>query len=941
MAVTPRDQLDEIEDTLKAALTGMPDAPPLQDLIATITGMVEPSLAAGDIGAVVKALRLRTLAGVFHLGFDIDRGRNAARLSRACALLNLVLDQPPGRDHTWLGCEQAKTFALRGAILDRNHQDRKASGMSAAHGLYSRAADRFVGLGLLGDAARQYANAATVSFRLGRLAAHGHFGRAIAEFDIALSFRDDSLSLSERSSWLASRAAALSELAIEDPLRFTEACAAFEDVLAAPAVLTRKVLASSLMNFAGLLLASGRPSARVDILRAHDLLAEALALAEDDLLPSIHLSLAHAWIVHPGHALTGNIERAIEYGELALAAFDDASEPGEAARAAHVLAEAWAMRISGDRISNAERARDLAARAVTAARRAGNLSLLAMTLASVGQVEMYHAQETEGWLASAANLRESILVSAASGGDPSAAQVTLGHVLLSLHAATGDPAVLSEAEIVAERALERLEYGPRGDWRRRAILLLGRCAGEAGDWHRASKLFDDANAISSDTELGHVGSITGLARMLGSTAEGFQLAGFARWQCGDALGAWQRLAQGKGRALSAYLGMPDDPQVVLNDLEAHEVVVAPLFVPNHALLLVADRPAGTLRLRGIPIAGESQATLQRHLFGGDGAQGWAQHLEETTIRSHLTRFDATLRWMKAGLVAALERWSDQEARHEGLMLYLMAGSTSILPWRAALQGHSTWQLLQLPTLRVTRNEQRHASRMLLVIEDPSRTLAIAPPLCRTVSAQWPGPVAYPDGSTLGAADVSRRAAEAGDVLFFGHSAFDPMHPEQSALLLADNNLLSVDAIARFALKRRPRVCLAGCESGVVDVAERSDEAMGLATAWLTAGAELVVGAQWRVAASASALLVAGYYERLSEGVPSLEALDAASRHVAGLSLADACAVFERLAMPVDDLLIAADLSGTPDRPFSHPFFWSGYTAFGLIGAARVPAHERD
>lgn len=88
MAVTPRDQLDEIEDTLKAALTGMPDAPPLQDLIATITGMVEPSLAAGDIGAVVKALRLRTLAGVFHLGFDIDRGRNAARLSRACALLN-------------------------------------------------------------------------------------------------------------------------------------------------------------------------------------------------------------------------------------------------------------------------------------------------------------------------------------------------------------------------------------------------------------------------------------------------------------------------------------------------------------------------------------------------------------------------------------------------------------------------------------------------------------------------------------------------------------------------------------------------------------------------------------------------------------------------------------------------------------------------------------
>jgi hypothetical protein len=126
-------------------------------------------------------------------------------------------------------------------------------------------------------------------------------------------------------------------------------------------------------------------------------------------------------------------------------------------------------------------------------------------------------------------------------------------------------------------------------------------------------------------------------------------------------------------------------------------------------------------------------------------------------------------------------------------------------------------------------------------------------------------------------DALREAAASSRLLHIAtHGTHRPNHPTLSSLRLADTwlNVYDVYGLSIGA----EQVVLSACESGVARVGA-GDELMGLARAFLFAGAPRVLCSQWRVSDEATASLMETYHAALGRGVPCEIALQDAMRCV--------------------------------------------------------------
>jgi CHAT domain-containing protein len=133
-----------------------------------------------------------------------------------------------------------------------------------------------------------------------------------------------------------------------------------------------------------------------------------------------------------------------------------------------------------------------------------------------------------------------------------------------------------------------------------------------------------------------------------------------------------------------------------------------------------------------------------------------------------------------------------------------------------------------------------------------------------------------------------------------HGRFRADAPLFSQIELADGPLTAADI---FGLDLRSAlVTLSACETGR-SVLGGGDELVGLARAFLYAGAAGLLVSQWRVDDAATASLMARFYRGLSRGVGGAEALRAAQ--------------------------MAHIDAAMPESAHQHPFYWAG---FQIIGA---------
>jgi CHAT domain-containing protein len=160
------------------------------------------------------------------------------------------------------------------------------------------------------------------------------------------------------------------------------------------------------------------------------------------------------------------------------------------------------------------------------------------------------------------------------------------------------------------------------------------------------------------------------------------------------------------------------------------------------------------------------------------------------------------------------------------------------------------------------------------------------------------------GRDASEAVVRARLERAGWLHFAVHASLDALHPEASRLALAPgaghDGWLHAFEVERLSLGAE-HVVLSACEGAGPAVA--GEGFLGLARAFLAAGAPSVVASHWVVEDAAGGAFMDAFYAARARGARPLAALSAAQR---------------------------AQRHGGPARvSYAHPFFWAGYTHVGL------------
>jgi len=170
------------------------------------------------------------------------------------------------------------------------------------------------------------------------------------------------------------------------------------------------------------------------------------------------------------------------------------------------------------------------------------------------------------------------------------------------------------------------------------------------------------------------------------------------------------------------------------------------------------------------------------------------------------------------------------------------------------------------------------------------------------------------------------------VLHFScHGGFNPIDPMQSALLLANNELLTLQDIFAQRLPNAHLVTLSACETGITDVQLQGDEYIGLSSGFLSAGARHVISTLWSVNEVSTLLLLLRFYHEWlnnqeSDIAPTLNAAQRWLRQATAQELLD----WALPLLPAGDCYdgVRTALAFADDKPYQSPFHWAAFCAVG-------------
>jgi CHAT domain-containing protein len=175
--------------------------------------------------------------------------------------------------------------------------------------------------------------------------------------------------------------------------------------------------------------------------------------------------------------------------------------------------------------------------------------------------------------------------------------------------------------------------------------------------------------------------------------------------------------------------------------------------------------------------------------------------------------------------------------------------------------------------------ERASGRLLAYAEPPSPALGPLPLAGREVreivALFPPGAADVRRGGEATEGWLKSARLEAYGVLHFAtHGTYDDRAPGRSALVLApgqgEDGRLQVREIAALALRAR-LVSLSACDTGLGEVVT-GEGVVGVARAFLNAGADAVAMTLWRIPDASTAELMRRFYRHLRAGQPAAEAL---------------------------------------------------------------------
>jgi CHAT domain-containing protein len=227
---------------------------------------------------------------------------------------------------------------------------------------------------------------------------------------------------------------------------------------------------------------------------------------------------------------------------------------------------------------------------------------------------------------------------------------------------------------------------------------------------------------------------------------------------------------------------------------------------------------------------------------------------------------------------------------------------------------------------------RVASGGVLVIDDPWGAAGTALPLAGAEAAEVLA--RFDRGLRLSGGQATRHAVLAEmsgwPVLHFAcHGFANPGEPLDSALALADDEVLTLRDIFGMRLRGTRLAVLSACETAVPGVA-LPEEAVGLPVGFLQAGVPGVVGSLWSVADASTAVLMGRFYQLWrQDGLHPAEALRRAQRWLRDATNAEKQAAFPNipaLTAPQGSAAVRAFWENA--RSHEHPYYWAAFTYTG-------------
>ncbi|MGL6281283.1 MAG: CHAT domain-containing protein, partial [Microcoleaceae cyanobacterium] len=178
--------------------------------------------------------------------------------------------------------------------------------------------------------------------------------------------------------------------------------------------------------------------------------------------------------------------------------------------------------------------------------------------------------------------------------------------------------------------------------------------------------------------------------------------------------------------------------------------------------------------------------------------------------------------------------------------------------------------------------------------------------------------------------------------FTGHAQHDSSNPSESALALnSGEQVTMIDIYQKINQCQQyyQLACLNGCETGITNREDLTDEFIGLASAFLPK-TQYVISSLWRVDDRASALLMIEFYRLLQvEKINAIEALNQAKYWLRDLTNGKLADWYDQILVPLlPDETIQLYLQRESKRlkkfdimeppPYQHPYYWAGFIIHG-------------
>lgn len=237
------------------------------------------------------------------------------------------------------------------------------------------------------------------------------------------------------------------------------------------------------------------------------------------------------------------------------------------------------------------------------------------------------------------------------------------------------------------------------------------------------------------------------------------------------------------------------------------------------------------------------------------------------------------------------------------------------------------QLLQLG-----QKQQRPEFSQLFALQNPTGDLNYTNLEIETIRSFFiKTQVLAKQAATKVALNNNQDFKEAHCVHFSCHGFFNFVSPLESALILANDERLTLAEIFSLTLNKCRLITLSACETGIADPHSISDEYISLPSGLLYAGSSSVVSSLWTVSDISTAFLMIKFYENLQSQHSVSVALNQAQCWLRDLTKIKLEEWITEHQLKLDSTLrmqVRRRFYNMPDdaHPFQLPFYWAPFCA---------------